>query len=127
MIREIPLEARPAAAGLARSWGFPRLITWAEVHDGIWITDHPQTGVAWMTRGIEENHWMLHAMPSPHTGLRLPCDETMRSIRVTACLIGATRLYAPLGPDRPGWQRWLMQSGWFEQRDVVGPYMDLET
>lgn len=127
IIRQLAdMDKRWHAAGIVQKWGFPRPVTWSEVEEGFWLTDEPQTGIAWLVRGIEENHWNLHAMPAPHTGLLLPCDETMRAIRVTAGLLGARRVYAALLDQRPGWQRWLLKTGWFEKRDELGPYMDLE-
>jgi hypothetical protein len=46
-------------------------------------------------------------------------------IRTLGGLLGASRVYAPLGPTRPGWQRYLMRYGGFEKRDALGPYFEL--
>lgn len=127
IIREIPADERKLAALKAIAWGFPRPIEWREWADGVWITDEPQTGIAWLVKGpLHENHWLLHAQTAPHTGVRLPSPDVLRAIRVTAGLLGATRVYAGLGEMRPGWRRWLMRSGFFEKQDAVGPWMDLE-
>lgn len=126
IIREIPPEQRKLAALKCVSWGFPRQITWAEIADGIWITDEPQTGIAWLVKWIGEGHYALHAQLAPHEGVRLPSLEVIRAIRVTAGLIGAKRVYAALGEARPGWQKLLMRSGLFEKQDAQGCYMDLE-
>lgn len=126
IIREIPAESRKFAAVKAIAWGFPRQITWAEIADGVWITDEPQTGIAWLTRWVEEGHWALHAQLAPHDGVRLPSLEVLSAIRITAGLIGAKRVYACGTNDRCGWQRYLLRSGLFEKRDEWGPYMNLE-
>jgi len=129
-VREIPPESRKAAAELVRAWGFPRPIFWPEWRDSVWITDVPQTGIAWLQPGTEEGWYFLHAQLKPESGvdrsLRMPAGDVMAAIRTTAGLIGATRVYAALGGSRPGWRRWLMRSRWFDKEDELGPYMDLE-
>lgn len=127
IVREIPQDQRRLAALKVVAWGFPRVVTWAEWSDGVWITDEPQTGIAWLAKWVGENHWVLHAQLAPHAGTRLPSLEVLSAIRVTASLLGARRVYAALGAERPGWQRLLLRSGLFEKSDECGPYMDLES
>lgn len=130
IVREIPQEQRKLAALKVVAWGFPRPVTWAEIADGVWITDEPQTGIAWLSKWIEEGHYVLHAQLAPAEGevrrVRLPTLEVLAAIRTTAGLLGAKRVYAALGADRPGWQRVLLRSGLFEKQDECGPYMALE-
>ena len=114
-------------AALAESWGFHRPVTWWEWRDGVWLVDHVSrlTGVAWLHPGpLAENHWVLHAQQRPHAGLRLPSRQIFEGILQQARALGAVRVYAGLGSERPGWQRWLARRG-FTGRDAVGPYVDL--
>lgn len=125
-VRQVPVEERDALAAKMVEWGFPRPITLDERRHGFWVTSAPQVGVLFFCEGpLEAGTWMLHAQPHPdHRGEFLR-PEVYQLIRTVAGLLGARRLYAPLGGTRPGWQKFLMRYGGFEKQDGIGPYMDL--
>lgn len=126
-VRQIPEADRYAAAQTVRDWGFPRPIELSEIRAGFWVRSVPETGILWLVEGpITPTHWCVHAMPHPeHRGEFLQ-PRVFELIRTLGGLLGATRVYAPLGSTRPGWCRYLQRHGGFDQVDSLGPYFNLE-
>lgn len=126
-VREILGDARFEAARLVASWGFPRPIELGEIRTGVWLRNVPQTGIVWLVEGpITPRHWCLHAMPDPScSGVQLLRPEVFMAIRTVAGLLGAQRVYAPLGSTRPGWARYLGRRCGFDQVDALGPFYEL--
>lgn len=123
-VRQIPSGE---AATLVAQWGYPRPIELHELRTGYWMTDVPQTGVVWLVEGpIVPGHWMVHVCTPPGMPSTLTRHgEVFQLIRWVAGLLGATRVYAPLGSTHPGWARYLQRCGGFDRNDGLGPYFDL--
>jgi len=125
-VRPIPPEQVPAAAEQVAKWGYPQPVGVTALRHGYWITDVPQTGILWFVEGpIELGHWCVHVCVAPAHRLRRAFDpEVYVLIRTVAGLLGASRLYAPLGTLYPGWARFLRTRG-FDQQDAIGLFYDL--
>jgi hypothetical protein len=125
-VRQIPESDRYAAAQRVREWGYPRPIELSEIRAGFWVRDVPERGILWLTEGpIVAGHWCVHAQPHPDHTQQFLEPRVFELIRTLGGLLGASRVYAPLGSTRPGWQRYLMRYGGFEKRDELGPYFEL--
>lgn len=125
-IRQIPEADRYAAAQMVREWGFPRPVELSEIRTGFWVRSVPETGILWLVEGpITPGHWCVHAMPHPEHSKEFLQPRVFELIRTLGGLLGATRVYAPLGSTRPGWCRYLMRRGGFEKIDGLGPFFEL--
>lgn len=125
IIREVPADQRRAARDQIESWGYPRALTLSEELYGYWVRS--ELGFLWFVEGPRERReWMVHCCLDPqHRGGPGADPESFAVIRVIAGLLGAVRVYAPLGAEYPGWARHLAKMG-FDQRNELGPYFDLE-
>lgn len=115
-----------AAATLAQ-WRYPRAIGLLEQRNAYWVTDVPQTGILWFLEGpLEPRDYCVHIALAPeHRGKR-DHTEVFTLIRWVAGLLGAKRVYAPLGSTHPGWARYLVRYGGFtDGQSALGPFFDL--
>lgn len=124
-IREVPSDQRRAARDQVEAWGFYRPISYEEEAYAYWVRS--ELGFMWFVRGPREpDHLMVHVCVSPeHRNGPGRDPQSFLIIRVIAGLLGATRVYAPLGQKYPGWARWLARMG-FDKSDDWGPYFELE-
>lgn len=112
---------RRAAALEARSWGYPREVTWLELRAARWY--RTAEGIGWLIEGAQADHWHLHGIGRPGCPGVLGLEWT-RMVREEARRLGAVRVYAPILNTGAPLERLLRRIGW-DKRDALGPFLEV--